>query len=118
MDTTATRIDPEELLETKVIAQGGGEDARGERHERPAPVARLQPLHVHIEEVVIGQVNIDDELALVRLEELELLVVARRGGEDGANVDLMRQLAEQVLLERRRLLVAQVPDVNVVARRE
>ena len=53
--------------------------AARQRHQRPAAVARLETLHVDVEEVVIGQVDIDDELALHRLEELELLVVARRG---------------------------------------
>ena len=66
----------------------------------------------------VGKIDIDDELALHWLEDLELLVVARRGREDGTDIDLVRQLGDQVLLEGGRVLIAQVTNVDVVARRE
>ena len=47
-------------------------------------------------------------------EELEL-VELRRGGEDRANIDLVRQLRDEVLLEREVVLVAQVADVHAAA---
>ena len=41
--------------------------------------------------------TIDDELALQWLKELILFVITRRGGEDGADIDLVRKLGNEVL---------------------
>ena len=103
------------MLEAKINAQRSVEHAHRERHERPAAVARLEPLHVNLEEVVISQVNVDDELALLGVEELVLLVVGRRRRVDGPNVNLMREHLEQLLLELVAALKGEPADVDIVA---
>jgi len=78
------------VLEAKVVREGAREHLHRERHQRPAAIARLQPLHVDVQKVIVGQVNVNDELTLRGLEDLKLLMVARRRREDGANVNLER----------------------------
>ena len=101
MNAAAARVDEQQVLEAEVLDEHLVEHARRERHDRPTSVARLDLLDVAVEELVVGQVNVDQELALHRLEELELLVVPRVGREHGANVDLVGQLRAQVLRAKR-----------------
>ena len=115
VDAAASRVDPQEVLEAKINAQRSVEHAHRERHDRPAAVARLEPLHVNLEEVVISQVNVDDELALLGVEELVLLVVGRRRRVHGPNVNLMREHLEQLLLELVAALKGEPADVDIVA---
>mmetsp|Transcript_3169 Transcript_3169/g.10704 ORF Transcript_3169/g.10704 Transcript_3169/m.10704 type:complete len:241 (+) Transcript_3169:1030-1752(+) len=118
VDPAPPGIDAQDVLEPKVFAQGALEHAHGESHQGPAAVARLETLDIDLEEVVVGQVYVNDHLPLHRLEQLVLFVVARRGAEDGANVDLVRQFGGQLLLQAGRILKREIPDVDVVARRE
>jgi len=100
VDAAAARVDEEQVLEAEVADEDLVEHARREGHDRPTPVARLDLADVAVEELVVGQVNVDQELALHRLEELELLVVARVSREHGADIDLVGQLLQQVLRKR------------------
>ena len=100
VDAAAARVDEEQVLEAEVAHEDLVEHTRREGHDRPTPVARLDLPDVAVEELVVGQVNVDQELALHRLEELELLVVARVRREHGADVDLVGQLLQQVLRKR------------------
>lgn len=106
VNAAAARVDEEQVLEAEVLDEDLVERACRERHDRPTSVARLDLLDVAVEELVVGQVNVDQELALHRLEELELLVVPRVGREHGAYVDLVRQLRTQALRAKRIAVLA------------
>ena len=67
VDTTAAGVDPQQVLEAKILGERG-EHAERQGHERPAAIARRRAVFTSaVEEVVVGQVDIDDELALQRL---------------------------------------------------
>ena len=105
------------MLEPEVVPQGLVEDLDGEDHESPALVAdgRARAARAHL--VVVGHVDVEDELLLLRLE---LGVVPRDGGlggVDGADVDLDGVALLQLGLELLQVREAQVAQVDVVLER-
>ena len=89
VDAPAPRVHPEEVLEAEVLAQGPVQDLEGERHELPALVADGRAGAAGPDVVVVGHVNVEDELLLERLEVADLVVVARPRVVHGADVDLV-----------------------------
>ena len=102
------------MFEAKVLPEGLVQDLDGQDHEAPALVAdgRAGAAGPHL--VVVGHVDVEDELLLLRLE---LGVVPRDGGlrgVDGADVDLDRVALLQLRLELVQVGEAQVAEVDVI----
>ena len=73
VNAAAARVDEEQVLEAEVLDEHLVEHARRERHDRPTSVARLDLLDVAVEELVVGQVDVDVE------GEVEAVTLASRG---------------------------------------
>lgn len=121
MGTTAARVDPEDVAEAKVVAQGGVDDLDGHDHEAPAAGADVGLVAAGTDLVVVGQVDVEAELLGEGPEgrgRAQGLAVARVRAVDGADLEARRQQAQHVLAQevgRREGLVAQV---RVVGQRE
>ena len=101
VNTATARIDPEEVLEAKVLAQRLVDDLDGDRHERPAAVADGSAGAAEAHVVIVGHIDIKDQLALDIAELGHGVVVLGRRRADAANVDLDRHL-----LHKRRMQAA------------
>ena len=99
VDAPAPRVHPEEVLEAEVLAQGPVQDLEGERHELPALVADGRARAAGPDVVVVGHVNVEDELLLEWLEVSDLVVVARPGVVHGADVDLVGEAPQHLFPE-------------------
>jgi hypothetical protein len=84
-----------------------------------APLADVGADAARADVVVVVQVDIEDELALLGLEGLlgEGLVLVRRRGVDGADLHALRNLLDGAARELLRVAEAQVPHVHVVLER-
>jgi len=120
MDTTTTRVDPEQVLEAKVLAQRRVQHLDGRDHETPALVADGGTLAARADVVVVRQVDIEHELALLghKVGRADLALVRRGHGEDGADVDLEGQCLGHGRLHLGRVVERLVADVRVVLERE
>ena len=70
--SASSRVDEELRVEAEVLDERAAEHAHRQRHHRPAAVARLEPLDVAVEEVVVGEIDIDDLLAPAGSKSLSL----------------------------------------------
>lgn len=87
---TSARVDPHDVLEAKVLAQGGVGDLDGHGYELPALEADVGLVAAGTDVVVVGQIDIEAQLfgqGLKAFEVPELFSVARVGTVDGANIE-------------------------------
>ena len=59
MNTTTARVDPEQVLEVKILLEGRVKDLDGYRHEGPAPGADLGAGAATPHIVIIRHINIE-----------------------------------------------------------
>mmetsp|Transcript_25492 Transcript_25492/g.78556 ORF Transcript_25492/g.78556 Transcript_25492/m.78556 type:complete len:312 (-) Transcript_25492:249-1184(-) len=118
VDAAAARVDPHDVLEAEVVAERGVDDFDGRVHVVPALAADARALAAGPDVVVVGKVNVEDELALLGPEVLDRQMVARRRVEDRPDVDLVRLALRHQRLHARRVREALVPDVHVVRERQ
>jgi hypothetical protein len=68
VNATATGVHPEEMTEPKLIANSRIEDAHSDRDECPAATTYVRTRAAGTNGIVIGHINIEDELSLLRRE--------------------------------------------------
>jgi hypothetical protein len=66
MDATTARVDPKEMVEAKLIAEGGVEDANGDGNEGPAAFADVGSGTAGADRVIVCHIYVEDELSLER----------------------------------------------------
>lgn len=102
VSTATARVDPEYVLEAKVVPQRRVEDLDGHGHELPALVANVGLVAARADVVVVCQVDIEAEFLGEGPEGgrvAEDLAIARVGGVDGADFYTRWHQAEDVLAE-------------------
>ena len=77
MYSSPSRIDPEQVFESKVLSECPVEHLDGHRHELPALEADVGPGAARSNVVVIRHVDIKDQLLLHGLEVADFIVVRR-----------------------------------------
>lgn len=96
----AARVDPEDVAEAEVVAQGGVEDLDGHGHELPALEADVGLVAARAHVVVVGQIDVEAELLGEGLEGAlvpQRLAVARVRRVDGADLETRGELGYDVL---------------------
>ena len=66
MDAPTAGVDPEEMVEAKLIAEGSVEDANCDGYEGPAPVADVGCGTAGADGIIVCHIDVEDELALER----------------------------------------------------
>lgn len=110
-------VDPEDVGEAKVVAEGNVEGADGEGDEGPAFCADVGFVAAGSDGIVICEINVEDEFFL---ERAELAVVAHGfafagvGGVDGTDFETGGIEAEDIAFEVVGGAVGEVTEVGVV----
>ncbi|KAI3494657.1 hypothetical protein L1887_40473 [Cichorium endivia] len=101
MDTTTTRIDPEQMLEAEILAQRLVEHLHRDGDKRPATLADALTRTACAHLVVVRHVDIEYQLALHGLERslLHGFAVFGLGRVDRANLESRRVEATHLFLE-------------------
>lgn len=103
--TSATGVNPHDVLEAKVVSQRRVDDLDRHGHECPALVADVGLVAAGTNVVVVRQVDIEAQLLGEGLEGgrvAERLAVARVGGVDGADFETRRHEAEDIFAQASR----------------
>lgn len=118
MDSTTTTENPQQVLESKVLAQCSIDHLAGDGHKLPAFSADFRLLTTRPNLVVVRHVDIEHQLSLHRLYVADGAVLLRPNGHHGSNVDLVGVPGANLFLELLRRLEGQVAQVNVIGQRE
>ncbi|KAI0563975.1 hypothetical protein FGB62_32g139 [Gracilaria domingensis] len=122
VDAPSARVHPQDVAKAKVVAQRGVDDARGQRHVLPVLVAHARGAHgghVGHDVLVVGHVNVEDELLLHgRQRDLQRVLVGRRLVVHGANVDLDGRARLELLQQLVAVGEGLPADVDVAGERE
>ena len=71
MDASPARVDPEEVLKSKVLPECPVQDLDGDGHEPPALVTDGGAFAARPHVVVVGHVNIEHELLFYSLKRVQ-----------------------------------------------
>ncbi len=88
--TSSTRVDPEDVPETKIILERGIHDLDGHGDEGPASTADVGLGATGPDLIIVRQIDIEDQFLAERTEIARLaqrLAIAWIGGVDGTNLE-------------------------------